>query len=263
MRLTVLMENTACLPGLQHAHGLSFYLEAAGKKILFDMGPGAQFAENAQQLGVDLGAVDFAVLSHGHYDHGGGLDVFFRRNDHAPVYIRDGAFAPHTTADGENIGLRPGLQSNPRIVFTGEQCEIAPGFHLFSGVTARRFFSPLCGTLLEHGQPDAFAHEQSLLIEEDGKLVLIAGCAHCGMVNILDRAAELAGRMPDVVVGGMHLSVGETVPDEFIRALAGELEKTPCRFYTCHCTGEHPYEVLKQVLGERLCYAGGGSQFTF
>ena len=85
MRLTVLVENTAGSAALQCVHGLSFYLEAAGKRILFDMGPGAQFAQNAQALGVALDAVDFAVLSHGHYDHGGGLDVFLRRNDHAPV----------------------------------------------------------------------------------------------------------------------------------------------------------------------------------
>lgn len=82
MRLTVLVENTASDEALQCVHGLSFYLEAAGKRILFDMGPGAQFAQNAQTLGVALDRVDFAVLSHGHYDHGGRLDVFLRRNDH-------------------------------------------------------------------------------------------------------------------------------------------------------------------------------------
>ena len=106
---------------------------------------------------------------------------------------------------------------------------------------------------------DAFSHEQNLLLEEDGKLVLIAGCAHCGMVNILERAAELAGRMPDVVVGGMHLAVGRAAPDDFILALAQQLRTYPCRFYTCHCTGAHPFALLRQVLGEQITALSGGN----
>ncbi len=259
MRLTVLVENTASDEALQCVHGLSFYLEAAGKRILFDMGPGAQFAQNAQTLGVALDRVDFAVLSHGHYDHGGGLDVFLRRNDHAPVYLRTGAFAPHTDGAGNDIGLRPALEKNPRLIFTDALCEIAPGVRLFSQVTGRKFWSPINDELLEDGVQDAFSHEQNLLLEEDGKLVLIAGCAHCGMVNILERAAELAGRMPDVVVGGMHLAVGRAAPDDFILALAQQLRTYPCRFYTCHCTGAHPFALLRQVLGEQITALSGGN----
>lgn len=262
MRLTVLVENTAGSAALQCVHGLSFYLEAAGKRILFDMGPGAQFAQNAQALGVALDAVDFAVLSHGHYDHGGGLDVFLRRNDHAPVYLRPGAFAPHTNRAGHDIGLRPALQKSPRLKVTDASCELAPGVRLFSQVQGRKFWSPLNEELLEGGAPDPFSHEQSLLVEEDGKLVLIAGCAHCGMVNILERAAEVAGRLPDVAVGGMHLAVGTAAPDDFVRALARQLKTYPCKFYTCHCTGAHPFTLLKETLGEQLAALTGGDRVT-
>ena len=92
MKLITLLENTAAEPGLKEAHGLSLYLETPRHKLLFDMGPNGDFLENAGTLGVDLGAVDLAILSHGHYDHGGGLKKFLEVNDHAPVYLSNLAF---------------------------------------------------------------------------------------------------------------------------------------------------------------------------
>ncbi|MDD3165404.1 MAG: MBL fold metallo-hydrolase [Oscillospiraceae bacterium] len=259
MKLTVLMENTACRTDMVCTHGLSFYIESGGKTILFDMGPGAQFAENAQTLGVDLAAVDYAVLSHGHYDHGGGMDVFFRRNQRAPVFVREGAFATHTDKAGKSISLDMALKTSKRICFTGESCQIDDHAQLFSAVQGDAFVPEICKSLLEYGAPDRFAHEQDLLLEENGKLFLFGGCAHCGLVNILERATQVAGRAPDYVFSGMHLAVGESVPDDFTRALGEKLKTYPCKFYTCHCTGLQPYAVLKTVLGDQLDYASAGS----
>ena len=84
MKVTVLSENTSAC-GLPSEHGLSLYVETNGRKLLFDTGQGDLFARNAEVLGVDLSAVGLAVISHGHYDHGGGLKTFLSLNDSAPV----------------------------------------------------------------------------------------------------------------------------------------------------------------------------------
>lgn len=94
MKITVLLENSKCREALTCEHGLSLYLQTGGKNILFDAGQTSAFAENAEKLGIDLKAVDLALLSHGHYDHGGGLATFLRINEKAPVYLQEEAFAP-------------------------------------------------------------------------------------------------------------------------------------------------------------------------
>lgn len=99
VKVVTLLENAACREGLASAHGLSLYLETPRHRILFDMGPDGAFAENAAALGVDLKSVDLAVLSHGHYDHGGGLAAFCRCNDTARIYIRRDAFGEFLSAD--------------------------------------------------------------------------------------------------------------------------------------------------------------------
>ncbi len=262
MELTVLLENTSMDETFACAHGLSLLLETNGRRILFDMGPGAQFSRNAEALGIDLASVEFAVLSHGHYDHGGGLDVFLRRNQTAPVYLAPDAFAHHSAADGRDIGLDPHLDGCKRLNTTAPVYPIGPGMTLFSAVKGDAFCSPINATLYENGAPDHFAHEQSLLLEADGTLYLFGGCAHCGIVNIMNRAIELAGRAPDVAVSGFHLSVGSTAPDDFVRALGRRLLDFPTQFYTCHCTGAQPYALLREVMGARISALSGGMRLT-
>ena len=113
MKIVTLLENTACDAGLCAAHGLSLYIETPKHKILFDMGPDARFLDNAKKLGVDLSAVDIAVLSHGHYDHGGGLRAFCEINSQADIFIHTDAFGDfYAVEEGKEpryIGLDPEL----------------------------------------------------------------------------------------------------------------------------------------------------------
>ena len=132
MIVKALMENTACSGEFSAEHGLSLYLEACGHKFLFDTGQSGAFAENAGKLGVDLADIDFTVLSHGHYDHGGGLRTFLTANDHAPVYLSRHAFEKHGNAEGKEIGLDPSLAADPRLVYTDTSYKIADGLELFS-----------------------------------------------------------------------------------------------------------------------------------
>ena len=103
MKIITLMEDTACAPDFACEHGLSFYIEANGKKLLFDMGQTGLFLQNAAACGVQLDEVDTAFISHGHYDHGGGLAAFLGVNDHAPVYLHEKAFEPHFSRKPEGI----------------------------------------------------------------------------------------------------------------------------------------------------------------
>lgn len=275
MRVTCLVENTfgasenvLAREGLGCEHGLSFYIESREKHLLFDMGAGPLFLENAGRLGIDLSHVDMAFLSHGHGDHGGGLFEFLKVNHTSPVYIKQEAFGEYYSqkADGSHyIGLLKELKDHPQIrLVKAEDIFVEDGVRLFSGVRSRRMFPESNRNLKEKTEngfrPDCFVHEQNLLLTGNGKNVLFAGCAHNGILNILDRCSEVLGKTPDVVIGGFHLNsptVGAVDPD-YIHVLAGELASYPCVFYTCHCTGEAAYNGLKRVLGDRIHTIGTG-----
>lgn len=140
MYVTVLVENTSFTEGLRAEHGLSLYIEANDKKILFDMGQTELFADNAEKLGIHLADVDVAVLSHGHYDHGGGLSKFLEINKKAPVYLSRYAFGAHFHGPERYIGLDAALAQNDRLIYTDDTASIGSGLSLYSCNTCQRSF---------------------------------------------------------------------------------------------------------------------------
>ena len=273
MYIRNLMEDTGSVsePGRRMIceHGLSFYLETPRHKLLFDLGATDAFLANARQAGIDVSQVDTAVISHGHYDHGGGLEAFLEANHRASVYLREGAFDPHISLQGENIhriGLEPKLQENPRIHLLREDTWLDEELFVFGNVTERRLWSQSnrrlrMGTL---GYPqDSFVHEQSLLLLAEGRRILLAGCSHCGIVNILEKCRELTGSWPEAVIGGLHLSNPrgqEELDLPLLEGTARYLEATGAVYYTGHCTGLEAYEWLRKRLGERIVYIHSGDQ---
>lgn len=275
MRVAALVENT-CSSGLGCAHGLSVYAETENHRILFDVGPdGALLLSNAEKMGIDLREVDIAVLSHGHYDHAGGLRAFMEFNQKAKLYIHTlaatrGHFATEDVG-WRKIGIDESIikDFSDRMVLTGDFYEIDDELLLFSDIKTADFISGSNSSLFEEcgGEyvPDPFHHEQNLLIRENGKLHLLAGCAHRGIVNILRRAGERCGKMPDSVFSGFHLTnpgLKLDLPEPFVRSVAAELKKFPCIYYTGHCTGANPYAALKDVLSEQVNYLHGGLDVT-
>jgi len=256
MKITALMENTTSAPDIACEHGLSLYIEACGKRILFDMGQSSAFAENAKRLGVHLSAVDMAILSHGHYDHGGGALRFFEENDHAPLYISRLAFAEHYNGTEKYIGLDPAIKRSGRLVFTGEEdVPLAPGLTIKKLDDSARaypsFGQGLCVRCGETFEPDGFLHEQYLEIVENGNRVLISGCSHRGVLNIAQAFA------PDVLVGGLHFMKLDPEGAELWR-MGEALKRTHTVYYTGHCTGLAQYERLKRTLGDQLNYLAAG-----
>lgn len=256
MRITALMENTTKREDLTAEHGLSLYIEALGHRILFDTGPDGAFADNANVLGIDLSGVDLAVLSHGHYDHGGGLERFFAENDHAPVFVQKSAFAPHFNRKGKDIGLDPALSGNPRFQVLEGEAQLLPGIDLCT-LKDSDCIAPIDTdgmTTVRDGirLPDTFDHEQYLCLAENGKKVLISGCSHKGIFNIAARFR------PDVLIGGFHFLHVED--DRVPVCAAKDLLLYPTTYLTCHCTGERAYGVMKAVLGDCLSYLSCGSE---
>ena len=251
MKLITLLENTTCSPELVCEHGLSLYLETQGRRILFDAGQTGAFAGNARKLGVDLGAVDLAVLSHGHYDHGGGLARFLEENPAAPVYVNQHAFEPHYNGNAKYIGLDPELNKNTRLIFTDRERSLGAGLHLYTLPLPPMDSAGL--TVLEAGQlrPEDFRHEQYLLVEEGGRRILFSGCSHKGILQIMEHFR------PDVLIGGFHFM---KIEDEAVLKQAAEaLLRYPTTYYTGHCTGTRQFAILKERMGHRLHALSTGS----
>lgn len=252
MKIYVLIENTSSRPGLVAEHGLSLWVEACGRRILFDTGASSAFAENALKMGPDLSTADACVLSHGHCDHGGGLLRFLQENTHAPVLVSPHAFDLHYNAHGKDIGLPPSLLRHERV------CVVEEDVHpLFPGVVLHRAASmPTLYPAEGQGMQavvggmrvaDDFRHEQYLLVEEHGLRVLISGCSHRGVLNIASYFR------PDVLVGGFHYMRCSTEADTArLQQAAQEMLALPTQYYTGHCTGAFALGVLQPQMGERL-----------
>ncbi|MEG2454841.1 MAG: MBL fold metallo-hydrolase, partial [Oscillospiraceae bacterium] len=236
MKLTVLMEN-APSGSFVHEHGLALHLSYEGKNYLLDTGSTGKFVENAAALHIDLAQVDACILSHGHYDHGNGLAAFFSRNKTAQVYLRPDAMNPQYFTAGP---LKKFIGVDPQI---------------FADYPQR--FSPVEGVyLLAPGLwlvPDEVLHEQSLVAETEGGLVVLNSCCHAGAGNIVKGIlAQFPGKKVRALVGGFHLmglpgisTLG--VSPGIVKNLACWLtdELGVQKIYTGHCTGIPAYDLLK------------------
>jgi len=260
MKFWTLIENTTARDDLASEHGLSLYIEAGGHRILFDAGQTGAFADNAEKMGIDLSKVDFCVLSHGHYDHGGGLKRFLEVNDHAPVYVSRHAFGDYYNASEKYIGLDSELLMEDRIIFAGDNRTIsdAVSLHSCTNFPHPNGLDTYGLTALRGGQhvPDDFRHEQYLLIREGERRILVSGCSHRGVLNIKTWFA------PDVLIGGFHLMKMDPEADRFkLNAIAALLLQKETVYYTGHCTGDAQFAHLKARMGDRLQAISTGLAF--
>ena len=257
MKMTVLMENTA-LPGFSCEHGLSLLIESGARRILFDAGQSGAFADNAEALGVDLSRVNLAVLSHGHYDHGGGMLTFLQRNQTAPIYLRMEAFGPYYNGSSKYIGLDEKLRNTDRLRFVAGKRSLGEGMTLYSGADLPTPFGirPFGLSVCRNGAylPEQFLHEQYLIMEENGKRICFSGCSHRGVLNIVRQFC------PDVLVGGFHFSKLDPAGEDLRRAAEVLLEGDTV-YYTGHCTGQAQFDVLKTIMGDRLRSIHAGMVF--
>ena len=179
MKIVNLIEDTAGAGGCAFAHGLSFYIEAAGHRILMDLGPGRETLENAAALGIDLREADTVVLSHGHYDHSGGIMPFAEINEHAAIYMQESARGAFYADDGENaepryryIGIDERIPDLPQVRMLCGDHVIDDGIELFT-VKRRTHALPSTNSRLlvkkktreQNGQDDAVGKNNSLVCD--------------------------------------------------------------------------------------------------
>lgn len=258
MKATVLVDNIGT-GQLKGEWGLSILIEAEDKKILLDAGASPLFLENAKALGIDIASVDYAVLSHAHYDHADGMEAFFTANTKAKFYMRkeadENCYAKKWFVH-KYIGIPRNITKN-----YGERIERVDGnFKLFDGVYLVPHYSEHLDVIGKKNNmyvrkdgkwyPDDFAHEQSLVFDTDRGLVIFNCCSHGGADNIINEVSEQFGKPVAIMIGGFHIfkqSKGEVI------ALSKRLKQTGVKeIYTGHCTGQKSFEVMKEELGDMV-----------
>ena len=274
MRIINLIENTEGRSGCACAHGLSFYVETEKHRMLLDLGPSGETLQNAQTLGIDLAKVDTVILSHGHYDHSGGILPFAGINDRALIYMQESAVGDYFSDRGksaperyEYIGIDKNIAKLPQVRFLQGDHRIDDELELFT-IKNRSHKLPSSNKriLVRRGDQllcDDFVHEQFLVIREGPKRVLMSGCAHSGILSIMDAFCDKYGKEPDLVISGFHLmKKTEYTGDEIreIEEIAGELKKYSTRFITCHCTGLPAFDRMKAIMGDQLAYVHSGEE---
>ncbi len=259
MRIVTLVENTSIDPMFTAEHGLCIYAETKKHRLLMDTGQTDALIKNAALLDIDLSRVDTVILSHGHYDHSGGMIPFCRVNGNARIIMQKSAALPHYNGE-RYIGIDRDILSLGQLEEIEGDLRIDDELFVFSGITGRRCYPrgnlKLSVIKDEKRITDDFSHEQCLVITQGDKRWLISGCAHNGILNILDRYYGIFGRMPDYVISGFHMMKREGAYSEEEKAVivetALELSKMDTVFYSGHCTGIPAFDIMKEIMGDKL-----------
>ena len=271
MRITVLVENTGPSE-FKIEHGLSLYIEFNDKKYLLDAGPSDSFFKNAHALSIDLGRVDKAVLSHGHYDHGDGFMVFLNQYKDKVVYGAKNIFDDYYSGSGGSvhyIGLSSKLkQMKNRFNTISKNTKIDEKIYLILDDVSntkeigvqKKLYKKVDDVL----QPDNFNHELSLVFDTPKGLVICNSCSHAGLESIVDNIKKRLNKPVYAYVGGLHMKSTKnhietsSFTEEQIQNLCIFIEKNIQYVLTGHCTGNVSYDLLKKYLKDRIDFLTTG-----
>lgn len=271
MKAAVLVDNIGS-GKLAGEWGLSFFISYKNRKLLLDAGGASCLAaENAENMGLDLGSADYAVLSHAHYDHADGMTAFFAKNSEAKLYLRKSCRENcYRVKEGhmKYIGIQKGMleKYRDRLMYVDGDYELDEGIRLIghhtpgleqAGKREKMF--------LKEGDSwvtDCFSHEQSLVFECRDGIVIFNSCSHGGADNIIKEVSSFyPQRKILAMIGGFHLY---NKTDEYVRNLAERIRQIGVgQIFTGHCTGEKGCRILKEELGGMVHQLRVGMKICF
>ncbi len=275
MKITTLVENTvtAGLLPLTSEHGLSFYIRTGDRRILFDTGQGATLLNNADLLEIDLSRVDTVVLSHGHFDHAGGLEKLMQRNQSFTLVGHpDNFYDKQVKRNGRYYAI--GMlrekalleQFNIAMRLEKEPTEIAPGIMTTGRIpmeTAYEAVEP--GFFVKEGgdiKPDTIKDDRALILDTPKGIVVVLGCAHRGIINILNHVNTITGNKKiHAIMGGLHLLNADVGKLQMVFNALGEFDID--RIIVGHCTGFNATAALVNTFGDKIVPNTVGSVFEF
>jgi len=261
MKIKVLSGNSVCKKNTMNVkseHGLSLFIEFDERKIIFDTGQSDLFIRNAEKMGIDLSQVDYLIISHGHFDHGGGLRHFLKINKSANIFLHINAlhkfyakifgFIPYYVGLDQKI-----LAQDSRIYFIKEDTQIDPRIILLEGFTETFPQFESNKALFEKTKcrfiADEFNHELVMLLIENDEAVLFSGCSHSGIINMIEEVKLFSKTMKiKATFGGFHIHNPISKKNEsqdYIVKLAKALGETDQVFYTGHFTGDNNFRLIK------------------
>ena len=277
MKITVLAENSVCeinSSNVKAENGLSLFIEFEERKIVFDTGQSDLFIQNAVKFGIDLSQADYLIISHGHFDHGGGLKHFLKINKRAKIFLHINAVHKYYTRIFGFIPYYVGLDQkiithNSRINFIEEDTQIDDKIILLEGFP-ETFPQPKSNKALSEKTRNMFAidkfkHEIVMLLIENDEIVLFSGCSHSGIINIIEEVKLFSKAMRiKATFGGFHIHNAISKKNEsqfYIDDLAETLGETDPIFYTGHCTGEKNFLYIKGLMGNKIQAISSGQVF--
>lgn len=275
MKATILtlVENTAQGKGILAEHGASFLVETREGTVLFDTGQGQVLIPNAAVMEVDLERVDRIVLSHGHFDHTGGLRQVLNRIGPREVLAHPEALVPKYSVHEGNvraIGMPESRQileqEGASFCLNEDPVEVIPGITLTGRIPRVTDFEQVSSRFRtgpeENLQQDMLWDDQALIVETEEGPVVVLGCTHAGLINTLLYAEELIGGSCFAgVIGGTHLVDADPVRLE--RTVDALRPFDIGRIAPCHCTGFRGQVALWQSLGERFVLNRAGDRLVF